>query len=155
MLCCVFVVFSFVLCTLYFQFLRTVHFWLPFRYSLDCPFLIDPSVFSNVYVYTNYNSTKKANWLHKELKQNYNKTKILIYNLCQCSKGDNYINLQREYEWVMVFNATFNNIAAVSWRSVLLVEETGVPEQNHRPTSSHWQSCSHIVASSTPRHKWD
>jgi len=26
----------------------------------------------------------------------------------------------------MVFNATFNNISAISWRSVLLVEETGV-----------------------------
>ena len=24
----------------------------------------------------------------------------------------------------MVFNATFNNISAISWRSVLLVEET-------------------------------
>jgi hypothetical protein len=28
---------------------------------------------------------------------------------------------------VMVFNATFNNITFISWRSVLLVEETGVP----------------------------
>ena len=26
----------------------------------------------------------------------------------------------------MVFNATVNNIAVISWRSVLLVEETGV-----------------------------
>ena len=32
---------------------------------------------------------------------------------------------------VMVFNATFNNISVMSWRSVLLVEETGVPEENH------------------------
>jgi hypothetical protein len=29
----------------------------------------------------------------------------------------------------MVFNATFNNILVISWRSVLLVEETGVPEK--------------------------
>jgi hypothetical protein len=28
----------------------------------------------------------------------------------------------------MVFNATFNNIAAISWLSVLLVEETDYPE---------------------------
>jgi len=28
--------------------------------------------------------------------------------------------------WFMVFNATFNNISAISWRSVLLVEETRV-----------------------------
>jgi hypothetical protein len=29
----------------------------------------------------------------------------------------------------MVFNATFNNISDISWRSVLLVEETGVPDK--------------------------
>jgi hypothetical protein len=29
----------------------------------------------------------------------------------------------------MVFNVTFNNISAISWRLVLLVEETGVPEK--------------------------
>jgi hypothetical protein len=33
----------------------------------------------------------------------------------------------------MVLNATFNNISAISRRSVLLVEETRVPGENHRP----------------------
>ena len=33
--------------------------------------------------------------------------------------------------WLMGFNATFNNISAISWRSVLLVEETGIPRENH------------------------
>ena len=33
---------------------------------------------------------------------------------------------------VMVFNATFNKISAISWQSVLLVEETG---ENHRPVA--------------------
>ena len=37
---------------------------------------------------------------------------------------------------VMVFNATFNNISAISWQSVLLVEETRVPEENHRSATS-------------------
>jgi hypothetical protein len=32
--------------------------------------------------------------------------------------------------WFMVFNATFNNISVISWRSVSLVEETGVPGEN-------------------------
>ena len=32
-----------------------------------------------------------------------------------------------------VFNATFNGISVISRRSVLLVEEIGVPEENHRP----------------------
>jgi hypothetical protein len=31
---------------------------------------------------------------------------------------------------VRVFNATFNNISAISWQSVLLVEEIGVPVEN-------------------------
>jgi hypothetical protein len=31
----------------------------------------------------------------------------------------------------MVFNATFNNISVISWWSVLLVEQTVVPEENH------------------------
>ena len=30
-----------------------------------------------------------------------------------------------------MFNGTFNNISVVSGRSVLLVEETWVPEENH------------------------
>ena len=30
----------------------------------------------------------------------------------------------------MVFNATFNNISVILWRSVLLVEETGAPGEN-------------------------
>ena len=38
---------------------------------------------------------------------------------------------------VLVLNATFNNISVISWRSVLLVEETGVPGESHRPVASH------------------
>jgi hypothetical protein len=32
---------------------------------------------------------------------------------------------------VMMFNATFNNISVVLWPTVLLVEETRVPGENH------------------------
>jgi len=45
----------------------------------------------------------------------------------------------------MVFSATFNNISVISWRSVFLVDETGVPGENHRPAASHWQTLSHNV----------
>ena len=38
---------------------------------------------------------------------------------------------------LMVFNATFNNISVISWRSVLLVEETGGPVENQRLVASH------------------
>jgi len=37
----------------------------------------------------------------------------------------------------MVFNTTFNNISVMSWQSVLLVEEIGVPAENHRLVASY------------------
>jgi hypothetical protein len=37
----------------------------------------------------------------------------------------------------MLFNTTFNNISVISWQSVLLMEETGVPGENHRAVASH------------------
>ena len=46
-----------------------------------------------------------------------------------------------------------NNILVISWRSVLLVEETGVPGENHRPVASHLQTLSHNIVSNTPRHE--
>ena len=47
----------------------------------------------------------------------------------------------------MVFNATFNNISVISLGSALLVEETGVPVENHLPATIHWQTWSHNVLS--------
>jgi len=40
--------------------------------------------------------------------------------------------LVRDMVRIMVFNATFNNISAISWRSVLLVGETGVTDKFYR-----------------------
>jgi hypothetical protein len=53
--------------------------------------------------------------------------------------------------WFFVFNATFNNISVISRRSVLLVEEIGVPGENHRPVASHWQTWSHNIVSNKVR----
>jgi len=39
---------------------------------------------------------------------------------------------------LVVFNATFSNISAISWRPVLVVEEAGVPGENQRPWASNW-----------------
>ena len=55
----------------------------------------------------------------------------------------------------MVFRATFNNITVLSWRSVLLMEETGVSEENHRSVATHRQTLSHYVISSTTCHERD
>jgi len=43
----------------------------------------------------------------------------------------------------MVFSVTFNSISAILWRSLLMVEEAGVPRENHRPAASHRQAFSH------------
>jgi hypothetical protein len=64
-----------------------------------------------------------------------------------------------EWSWkrsligVMAYKTIFNNISRISWRSVLLVEETGVRGRNHRPVGSHWQTLLHNIVSSTPRHE--
>ena len=57
----------------------------------------------------------------------------------------------------MVFNATFNNIPHISWRSVLLVEETGVAGENHRPVACHGQTFCCTPRSdrdSNSQHQW-
>ena len=38
---------------------------------------------------------------------------------------------------IIVLNATFKSILVISWRSVLLVEEIGIPGENQRPVASH------------------
>ena len=59
--------------------------------------------------------------------------------------------LSNEGFGVMIFNTTFSNISIISWREVLLVEETGEPKENHRPVASHWQTLSPYIVSSKPR----
>jgi len=53
---------------------------------------------------------------------------------------------------VMIFNATFNNISAISWQSVLLVEEIKVLGENNRFVKSHSQILSNDVVS--PNFEW-
>ena len=45
------------------------------------------------------------------------------------------------------FNATFSSISAISWRSVLVVEEFRVPGENHRPLARNWYTLSLAAAS--------
>ena len=42
----------------------------------------------------------------------------------------------------MVPNATFNNIAVISWWSALLLEDSGGLGQNHRPVANVIEKCS-------------
>ena len=42
------------------------------------------------------------------------------------------------FDLFLVLNATFSSISAMSCRPVLVVEEAGVPGENHRPWASNW-----------------
>jgi len=54
---------------------------------------------------------------------------------------------------VVVLIPTFYNISVISWWSVLLMEETGVQGENHRPVACPWEILSHNDVSSTPHHE--
>ena len=55
----------------------------------------------------------------------------ILFYLCL-----NDFDVDIDLVWFMVFNPTFNNISVISWQLVLLVEETGVPRENHQPVAS-------------------
>ena len=37
---------------------------------------------------------------------------------------------------VLVFNSTFNDISVISWPSIVLMEESGILGENHRPAAN-------------------
>ena len=51
---------------------------------------------------------------------------------------------------VVMLNAIFNNILAILWRSILVMEKTGVYGENHRPAASHLQTLSYNDVLSRP-----
>jgi hypothetical protein len=69
------------------------------------------------------------------------------FNILIICKNNRYIF--QASVMVMVVNPTFYNITAISWRSALLVQETGVPGKDHRSPGSHWETALHDVVSLT------
>jgi hypothetical protein len=74
---------------------------------------------------------------------------ILLTSVLKCGKITSGLNHKDNIHSIIIvkigllvclkmFNATFNYISVISWRSVFLVEETG-------PVASHWQTLSHNV----------
>jgi hypothetical protein len=79
----------------------------------------------------------------------------LSYQIADYKKGEEISRRtwgHTEVGLLCLINATFNNISVISWRPVLLVEETRVPGENHIPAASHWQTLSHnVFCTGTPR----
>jgi len=84
---------------------------------------------------------EKENWWHTIRNLRHNKFKeiqmlsrgCIAHMTCIDNKQTNLKFFIRwsGFGWFMAFNATFNNISVISWQSVLLVEETGFPGENH------------------------
>jgi hypothetical protein len=99
-------------------------------------------------IYTQYfmKSTFETIWLF--FHRPFGLVELLILYACvqfYMHQASDYHLSSKTGWWFMVFSTTFNNISVISWRSVLLVEETGVPRENHQPAASHWQTLSHNV----------
>ena len=92
----------------------------------------------NVYITNETLKTVICTSIQFKLKNWINTIDHLLHILFRCIQLLLWLVLR-----VMVFIATFHNISVLLWWSVLLVEETGVPWENHRPDASHWQTYSH------------
>jgi hypothetical protein len=57
-------------------------------------------------------------------------------NVCRYSNKNRIIFIMG-LDWFLEINATFNKISLISLRSVLLVEEIGVPGESHRFLAGH------------------
>ena len=86
------------------------------RFLFDIRILITPLVSSNSSQYSEYSDVVKR------LNTYYKFERSVPYEL---------------WESIMMFTATFNNISFISLLSVLLVEETRLPGENHRSVASH------------------
>ena len=69
--------------------------------------------------------------------------KIIISSKCSLFSPWYRWNVVQLALGFMVLYATFNNLSVISWRSVLLVEETRIPRENH--CTSHWTTTTHSV----------
>jgi len=99
--------------------------------------------------------TQDTEWRHTKQKTQHRKLHICnTDHFVQqgSSKVTSLVKMPVPFEF-MVFNATFNNISVISWRSVLLLEDTRMPGETHRPVASYPQTLPPNVVSSTPRHQ--
>ena len=71
-------------------------------------------------------------WLKIHMYPNKFSCQNIFYHFIEACPGEPhsiYSKVKSMVGWFMVFNATFNNISVISWRSVLLMEETEHPEK--------------------------
>jgi len=84
----------------------------------------------NVKIWIDFRKSPRFS-LTSPLSQEREKSSRPVFTMCGEPCKQSNFRPSNTFRGSMVFNATFNNISAKSWQSVLLVEETGVPGENH------------------------
>ena len=87
----------------------------------------------SVYIYVQLTTISILCHVHGEIRASLQHSKLI-----ESQNNAIYTKQEREIDnRDLVFKATFNNISVISWRSVLLAEQTGILGENQRPASSH------------------
>ena len=121
--------------------------WISDPFLNVLPFCVIPwcivYIYNNEYLCIYYSSIVLKHNLNCSLTSNAF-SKVLCYKqyifwqiLVTLLVSSNTSYWMNEFEFY-VFNATFSNISAISWQPVLVVEEAGVPGENHQPWTSNW-----------------
>ena len=98
------------------------------------------------------NSSIMEKMSKKQFNVFHQRSQICVYNLtCRPVFKQKLNDMIMKVYGCMLFNATFNNISIISWRSVLLLNQSIL--ENHWLVVSHWQTLLHNIVSSTPCHE--
>ena len=91
-----------------------------------------------------FGSCEHSEYMYMELLRSCEHSEYMYMELLRSwkNKKDGWFGL-----WCLT---PLSTISVISCRTVLLVEETGVPGEIHRPVASHWQTLSHNVVLRTP-----
>ena len=116
-------------------FFLSIMYWYLVILQCQLPIVIFPLVFKDVCLFKHSRFTVTV--FHRMLYRNQEPGDCYLYTrkIKQTKYVYAFILFSRYWltDWFLVFNATFSNISAISWRPVLVVEEARVPGENHRP----------------------
>jgi hypothetical protein len=105
-----------------------------------------------------FGSCEHSEYMYMELLRSCEHSEYMYMELLRSCEHSEYMYMELLRSWKNKKDGWFglwcltplSTISVISCRTVLLVEETGVPGEIHRPVASHWQTLSHNVVLRTP-----
>jgi hypothetical protein len=125
-----------------------------FNFLIFLAVCLNISTVINIKILTNFNQQNRSYKFTSHIAAFLSVVLITeMLEICIQTSYDQNVQLILKSYLPVVLGTTLNNISVILWQSILLVEQTGVPGENHRSVASHWQTLSHNVVSSTPRYE--